>query len=101
MLDRSHRSVQVLCRDVEIRDVRPELAALNWMFFREDGDDFTASMKLLLRSLDAGRSAALSSLPRPRLLPLGPAAFAARRPRAHALPHQDSDPRNSVGESRF
>jgi len=28
------------------------LASLNWIFFRADGDDFDAAMKLLLKALD-------------------------------------------------
>jgi len=41
-----------VCRDVDYREVRKELASLNWIFFRPDGDDFEAAMKLLLKALD-------------------------------------------------
>jgi len=47
------RIVPVVCRDVDFKIVRKELAALNWIFFRSDGDDFKAAMKLLQRTLDA------------------------------------------------
>lgn len=46
------RIVPVVCRDVDYRDVRDELAHLNWIFFRQDGDDFKAAMKLLFNALD-------------------------------------------------
>jgi len=44
--------IPVVCRDVDYRDVRKDLAQLNWIFFRQDGDDFNAAMKLLLKALD-------------------------------------------------
>ena len=47
------RIIPVVCRDVDYREVRKELASLNWIFFRQDGDDFDAAMKLLVRALDA------------------------------------------------
>lgn len=46
------RIVPVVCRDVDYREVRKELATLNWIFFRDDGDDFDAAVKLLKRALD-------------------------------------------------
>jgi hypothetical protein len=46
------RMIPVVCRDVDYREVRKELASLNWIFFRADGDDFNAAMKLLLKALD-------------------------------------------------
>lgn len=46
------RIIPVVCRDVDYREVRKELASLNWIFFRPDGDDFDAAMKLLLKALD-------------------------------------------------
>jgi len=46
------RIIPVVCRDVDYREVRKELASLNWIFFRQDGDDFDAAMKLLLKALD-------------------------------------------------
>lgn len=48
------RIIPVVCRDVDYREVRKELASLNWIFFRADGDDFNAAMKLLLKALDVG-----------------------------------------------
>jgi len=47
------RIIPVVCRDVDYREVRKELASLNWIFFRQDGDDFNAAMKLLFKALDA------------------------------------------------
>jgi hypothetical protein len=44
------RIIPVVCRDVDYREVRKALAQLNWIFFRADGDDFNAAMKLLVRS---------------------------------------------------
>jgi len=49
------RIIPVVCRDVDYREVRKELASLNWIFFRPDGDDFDAAMKLLIKALDADR----------------------------------------------
>jgi len=49
------RIVPVVCRDVDYREVRKELASLNWIFFRPDGDDFDAAMKLLIKELDHDR----------------------------------------------
>lgn len=46
------RIIPVVCRDVDYREVRKELASLNWIFFRPDGDDFEAAMKLLQKALD-------------------------------------------------
>jgi len=46
------RIIPVVCRDVDYREVRKEMASLNWIFFRQDGDDFNAAMKLLLIALD-------------------------------------------------
>jgi len=46
------RIVPVVCRDVDYRDVRRELASLNWIFFKQDGDDFNTAMKLLGKALD-------------------------------------------------
>lgn len=48
------RIIPVVCRDVDYRDVRKELASLNWIFFRAEGDDFNNAVKLLLKALDAG-----------------------------------------------
>lgn len=47
------RIIPVVCRDVDYRDVRKELASLNWIFFRAEGDDFNNAVKLLLKALDA------------------------------------------------
>lgn len=46
------RIIPVVCRDVDYREVRKELSSLNWIFFRQDGDDFNAAMKLLFKALD-------------------------------------------------
>lgn len=46
------RVIPVVCRDVDYREVRKELASLNWIFFRADGDDFDAAMKLLVKNID-------------------------------------------------
>lgn len=46
------RMIPVVCRDVDYRDVRRELASLNWIFFRTDGDDFNAAMNLLEKALE-------------------------------------------------
>lgn len=46
------RMIPVVCQDVNYREVREELAGLNWIFFREDGDDFNAAMKLLFKALE-------------------------------------------------
>lgn len=46
------RIIPVVCRDVDYREVRKEMATLTWIFFRPDGDDFNAAMKLLLKALD-------------------------------------------------
>jgi len=55
-VDHAHKNgkriIPVVCRDVDYRDVRKDLAQLNWIFFRADGDDFNAAMKLLLKALD-------------------------------------------------
>lgn len=46
------RIVPVVCRDVDYKEVRKELASLNWIFFRANGDDFNEAMQLLTRALD-------------------------------------------------
>lgn len=46
------RIVPVVCQDVDYRDVRKELASLNWIFFRAEGDEFNDAMKLLIKVLD-------------------------------------------------
>jgi hypothetical protein len=46
------RMIPVVCQDVDYREVRKELASLNWIFFRPDMEDFEAAMKLLLKALD-------------------------------------------------
>lgn len=46
------RIIPVVCRDVDYREVRKEMSNLSWIFFRQDGDDFNAAMKLLLKALD-------------------------------------------------
>jgi len=46
------RIIPVVCKDVDYRDVRKELAQLNWIFFRPDGDDFDQALKLLIKALD-------------------------------------------------
>ena len=46
------RIIPVVCRDVDFREVRRELAELNWIFFREDGDDYSQALKLLVKALD-------------------------------------------------
>jgi hypothetical protein len=47
------RIIPIVCNEVDYRDVRKELASLNWIFFRPDGSEFEQAMKLLLRQLDA------------------------------------------------
>eukprot|EP00823_Brevimastigomonas_motovehiculus_P003831 TRINITY_DN23_c0_g1_i1.p1 TRINITY_DN23_c0_g1~~TRINITY_DN23_c0_g1_i1.p1 ORF type:complete len:271 (-),score=50.90 TRINITY_DN23_c0_g1_i1:1588-2400(-) len=47
------RIIPVVCRDVDYRDVRKELASLNWIFFRAEGDDFHNAVKLLEKALDS------------------------------------------------
>eukprot|EP00462_Mataza_sp_D1_P003992 CAMPEP_0175097536 /NCGR_PEP_ID=MMETSP0086_2-20121207/5342_1 /TAXON_ID=136419 /ORGANISM="Unknown Unknown, Strain D1" /LENGTH=240 /DNA_ID=CAMNT_0016371059 /DNA_START=32 /DNA_END=751 /DNA_ORIENTATION=- len=46
------RIVPIVCQEVDYRDVRKELASLNWIFFRPEGDDFGSAMKLLIKMLD-------------------------------------------------
>ena len=46
------RIIPCVVRDVDYRSVRKELANLNWIFFRSDGEDFDTAMKLLLRQID-------------------------------------------------
>lgn len=47
------RIVPIVCQEVDFRDVCKELASLNWIFFRTDGDDFQSAMDLLTKVLDA------------------------------------------------
>lgn len=46
------RIVPVVCRDVDYREVRKEIASLNWIFFRPDSDDFDAALKLFTKAID-------------------------------------------------
>ena len=46
------RIIPCVVRDVDYRAVRKELANLNWIFFRSDGEDFDTAMKLLLKQID-------------------------------------------------
>lgn len=46
------RIIPVVARDVDYREVRKDIASLNWIFFREDGDDFQQALKLLIKALD-------------------------------------------------
>ena len=46
------RIIPCVVRDVDYRSVRKELANLNWIFFRSDGEDFDTAMKLLLKQID-------------------------------------------------
>jgi hypothetical protein len=46
------RIVPVVCEDVDYKEVRQEISDLNWIFFREDGDDFRRSMGHLVKALD-------------------------------------------------
>lgn len=47
------RIIPIVCsKDVDYKEVRKEIAALNWIFFRDENDDFNAAMKLLLKALD-------------------------------------------------
>eukprot|EP00462_Mataza_sp_D1_P001800 CAMPEP_0175097510 /NCGR_PEP_ID=MMETSP0086_2-20121207/5328_1 /TAXON_ID=136419 /ORGANISM="Unknown Unknown, Strain D1" /LENGTH=226 /DNA_ID=CAMNT_0016371031 /DNA_START=27 /DNA_END=704 /DNA_ORIENTATION=- len=46
------RIIPIVCEEVDYRHVRKEIASLNWIFFRKDGDDFNSAMKLLLKALD-------------------------------------------------
>jgi len=42
-----------VCREVDYRDVRKELANINWIFFGDD-DGWMDSITLMLRALDNG-----------------------------------------------
>ena len=46
------RIIPCVVRDVDYRSVRKELANLNWIFFRSDGEDFDTAMKLLIKQID-------------------------------------------------
>ncbi|KAM3110958.1 toll/interleukin-1 receptor domain-containing protein, partial [Phormidesmis sp. 146-20] len=46
------RLMPIVCQTVKDDQVHPALAALNWIFFREQ-DDFDRSLKTLLQALDA------------------------------------------------
>ncbi len=45
------RIVPVVCRDVDTTDVHPDLAKLNWIFFRES-DDFEIAFQTLITAID-------------------------------------------------
>jgi hypothetical protein len=47
------RMIPVVVRDVDYREVHKDLAKLNWIFFRDNGEEFNDAMKLLLTALDA------------------------------------------------
>jgi len=47
------RIVPVVCRDVDYRDVRKELATLSWVFFRPDGEEYEAALELVVKAVDA------------------------------------------------
>jgi len=49
------RIVPVVCVNVNFKQVRKEIAQLNWIFFRDDGDDFNKSLKLLVKTLDENK----------------------------------------------
>lgn len=44
--------IPVVFREVAFKDVRPEIAALDWIFFREDSDDWPKSLKQLTAAMD-------------------------------------------------
>ena len=46
------RIIPCVVRDVDYRSVRKELANLNWIFFRSDGEDFDTAMRLLIKQID-------------------------------------------------
>lgn len=46
------RIIPIVCQDVDYKEVRKELSNLNWIFFRTDGEEFNAAMKLLTKCLD-------------------------------------------------
>lgn len=58
-LKNGKRVMPVVCREVDYKFVRKELAPLNWIFFREDGSDFKASLRLIRKALDVERIHAL------------------------------------------
>jgi hypothetical protein len=52
-LKHGKRIIPVVARDVDYREVRKDISSLNWIFFREDGDDFAHALKLLVKALDS------------------------------------------------
>jgi len=48
----SKKIIPIVFRDVTYKEVPPEIAALDWMFFREDGDDWPSSLRLLFAKMD-------------------------------------------------
>jgi len=51
------RIIPVVCRDVEIKKVRNDISTLAWIFFNPD--QFTRSMKFLLKAVDADQRHAI------------------------------------------
>jgi WD40 repeat protein len=45
------RLLPIVCQDVQYKEVAPSLAALNWIFFREN-DDFESAYQALMTALD-------------------------------------------------
>lgn len=51
-LKTAKKIVPVLYRDVTVADVRPEISTLPWIFFREEGDNWTLSMEKLREAMN-------------------------------------------------
>merc|ERR1719326_757196 len=66
--------IPVVCRDVDYRLVRPELASLNWIFFRPERHDFEKSLLLQKKDLEKAKhwlsASALGKEPKPTTLHL-------------------------------
>ncbi|MEA3209955.1 MAG: hypothetical protein QOE70_3012 [Chthoniobacter sp.] len=62
-LTHKKRLIPLVCREIEAEQLLPEVAALNWIFFRES-DDFAAASASLLLALDTNldRTRALTRL---------------------------------------
>lgn len=86
------RVVPVVCRDVDYREVRKELASLNWIFFRQDGEEFEAAMKLLKAAIDSG-------LFRPVCPFLSHFGASLCRTQARSISHHSLDSRHRLGTS--
>jgi hypothetical protein len=46
------RVIPIVYRDVPFEEVREDIKVLNWLFFREDGDNWGASLKKLFETMD-------------------------------------------------